>query len=355
MRTHHGRSLTLALMVALAGCAPAPEGTDTTEPATPPPSPAKSGSLAYPVDGDIYVAEWDGSNAVRIADGRPPNGCDVNYGAQGEYWGEGGFWSPDGRYLAYRHTNCDPRDPWRQVVISDPEGNVVASFPGEGWRISWSPDSTRVGVWVSLFETIGVFGVDGVRQALLTMPPGWEPSGDHDPEWSPDGKSLLVAGDVVVPIDGSAPYTLLLADRRAASGLSPDGSRIAYTTRRSLVVAEADGSNPQEVFGDFAAFTLWSPTGDRIAFVSFVSTPFMSHGQLRLLDVATGTVTLLAESEESDFLSVIDFSPEGDRILFSREEDGVSSLWSIDADGSDLRRLVAGTIWGDWLSPSPPP
>ena len=30
---------------------------------------------------------------------------------------------------------------------------------------------------------------------------------------------------------------------------------------------------------------------------------------------------------------------------------GVSSLWSVNADGSDLPRLVAGTAWGDWLSP----
>jgi Tol biopolymer transport system component len=194
-----------------------------------------------------------------------------------------------------------------------------------------------------------VFGVDGVRQALLTMPPGWEPSGDHDPEWSPDGESLWV-NNVVVPIDGSAPYKFPSADRLPAwETYSPDGSHVAYTTRRSLVVAEADGSNPQEVFEDFAAFSLWSPTGDRIAFVSFVATPFMSDGQLRLLDVASGTVTLLAESEARDYLSVIDFSPEGDRILFSRTEDGVSSLWSINADGSDLQRLVAGTAWGDWL------
>jgi hypothetical protein len=31
----------------------------------------------------------------------------------------------------------------------------------------------------------------------------------------------------------------------------------------------------------------------------------------------------------------------------------VSLLWSIHADGSDPRRLVTGTAWGDWLSPSP--
>ena len=311
----------------------------------PRPTPAAPGSLAYGLDGDIYVANSDGSNPVRIADGRSPNECIGQDGQwAGEYWGEGPIWSPDGRYLAYRQRNCEtPRIPWWRVVISDPRGNVVAEFPGEGWDISWSPDSTRVAVWVNLFETIGVFGVDGVRQALLTVA---HSGGDYDPVWLPDGQSLLV-NDVVVPINGSAPYRLPLA-----GAYSPDGSRVAYADRKSLLVAEADGSNPQEVFGDFAADPLWSPSGDRIAFLSWVSKPYASNGQIRLLDVATGNVTLLSEGEEGDFLSVIDFSPEGDRILFSRTENDVGSLWSINADGSDSRRLVRRTAWGDWHSPS---
>ena len=73
-----------------------------------------------------------------------------------------------------------------------------------------------------------------------------------------------------------------------------------------------------------------------------------------MLDVATGTAMLLTEVHESDMLSAIDFSPQGDRILFSREDNGASanSLWSVDVDGSNLRRLVAGTAVGDWLSPT---
>ena len=211
MKIPHGLRLGLALLIALAGCEPAHEGTDTAAPSQVASSqPAEVGARPYAAEGDIYVAESDGSNAVRIADGRPPNECDVAYGAEGEYWGEGDFWSPDRRYLAYRHTNCDrPGD--RNVVISDPEGNVVAEFPGEGWEISWSPDSTRGAVWVRLFETIGIYGLDGVRQALFTVPPGWEPSGDHDPEWSPDGESLVLPGlhhAVEIPLDGSAPRRL---------------------------------------------------------------------------------------------------------------------------------------------------
>jgi Tol biopolymer transport system component len=217
---------------------------------------------------------------------------------------------------------------------------------------AWSPDSTRVAVWVGFGETIGVYGVDGERQALLTMPRGWRPSGDHDPMWLPDGQSLLVQ-DVVVPVDGSTPHNLPFDDRRPAKGTySPDGSRVAYADSGSLVVAEADGSKPH--VGDKVrgiVSLVWSPTGDRIAFTS-------NWNQLRVLDVATGTVKLLADAGGSDTLEVIDFSPERDRIFFSRMKDGrigVGSLWSVNADGSDLRRLVAVTAWGDWLSLGPTP
>jgi Tol biopolymer transport system component len=173
--------------------------------------------------------------------------------------------------------------------------------------------------------------------------------------WSPDGESLLLGFDIEIPFDGSTPRELPGADLRGAqwpATFSPDGSRIAYGSRGSLVVADADGSDPEKVFGDWAWSLVWSPTGDRIAFTSGDGT------ELRLLDVVTGTVMLLTETEGSDYLSVIEFSPEGERILFSPTEDrgmGVSSLWSVNADGSDLRRLVAGTAFGDWLSLTPTP
>jgi WD40-like Beta Propeller Repeat len=341
---------------------------------TPRPTPGSLGALAYAVEGDIFVAEWDGSNPVRIADGRPPRGhgepyrssdCGVSEFGTGEYFvAAGPIWSPDGRYLAYRHADCEASsDASWDVVISDPEGNVVTSFPSEGWGISWSPDSTRVAVWVRWGQepmTIGIYGLDGVRQALLTLPPEirW---GEADPAWSPDGASLLLGFDIEIPLDGSPPREL---PGGWPATFSPDGSSIAYNSHGSLFVADADGSHPEEVFGDGTWSFVWSPTGDRIAFTSGDNT------ELRLLDVATGTVTLLTKTDGSDMLlvaagGVFEFSSDGDRILFSRtgedRDTGVegttrgSSLWSINADGSDLRRLVAGTAYGDWLSLSPTP
>jgi Tol biopolymer transport system component len=266
------------------------------------------------------------------------------------------MWSPDGRYLAYRrYTDCGseenpvPRD----VVISDAEGNVLATFPsGKGWDIAWSPDSTRVAVWDSLFETIGVYGLDGAQQAQLTIPPGMISAGDHDPVWMADGTSLMVP-NVEVPLDGGTPRQLPLPPRAGWTTYSPDGSHVAYLDHRSLTVARSDGSEPREVFGDWAGRPTWSATGDRIAFTTSGRGPTWSFAELRVLDVATGSVTLLTEGERGTHVWVIGFSPQGDRVLFSRTEDrgaGKGSLWSIGVDGSDARLVVAGTGWADWLS-----
>ena len=93
---------------------------------------------------------------------------------------------------------------------------------------------------------------------------------------------------------------------------------------------------------------LWSPTGDRIAF-SWTDDPHDDSSgpythELRVLDLASGTVTTLASERGTDPLGGIAFSPEGDRILFSRAD----ALWSVKADGSDAQLLVSGTRWGDW-------
>ena len=257
------------------------DGIPADPPVEPRPAPAASGTLAYVLDGDIYVADPDGSNAARIADGRPDEDC----AGIGEYWAEGPMWSPDGRYLAYRYSDCSSSEHiGRDVVISDAEGNVLATFPAQGWDIAWSPDSTRVAVWDSVFETIGVYGVDGARQTQLTMPSGWTPVGDHDPVWMPGGTSLLVR-NVEVPLDGATPRQLPW-DPEA---YSPDGTHVVYRDHRSLTVTRSDGSEPREVFGDWTYDNTWSPTGDRIAFTTSVRGPVSA--ELRVFDVATGTVT----------------------------------------------------------------
>jgi Tol biopolymer transport system component len=334
--------------------------------------------LAYGLDGDIYVADWDGANPVRIADGAPPGpGC-------GNFWGEGTMWSPDGRHFAYR--SATGGDCPNTVYLRDAEGNPVTSFPGYGWRVSWSPDSTRVATWVEPYETIGIYGVDGVRQALLTLPAGHPVGGDYDPVWSPDGTSVLLplspedhANPSEVwdlPVDGGAPRRVPDEDPRSSHSFaySPDGASVAYLVyaeqgTTSLVVAAADGSNERmlistargmgaigsevgEIDASWGAPPLWSPTGDRILITGGNT---LVGNELLAVDVATGTVTSLGSGPGSDRLEIRTYSPDGDRILYAvRDANYVAKgLWSVNADGSDPLLLVSGSDWGDW-QPLPP-
>ena len=344
------------------------DGVPANPPVEPAPAPL-SGAIAYDLRGQIHVAGLDGSNPVAVAD----------VGAiHGECPGQVTMfpsWSPDGRYLAFDLECVDPA--LSEVVIADLQGNVVESFrvaqayPQEG--IAWSPDSTRVAVWDEYHwrtstYTIGVHGIDGTRETFA-MPPGWEPSAQSGgPIWTPDGASLIVS-ELEVPLDGGTPREIPFhggyTDRfggfwTGALAYSPDGSQMAYGTPQGLVVAEADGSEPRVVSDDGAHTAAWSPNGELIAVAS--ATPGRPEGweegwryeqspnRLRVVDVATGSATVLSEGA---WFEVIGFSPEGDRVLYGEQRDvpeqpgtPLFSIWSIGIDGSDARQIVVGTYSG---------
>jgi Tol biopolymer transport system component len=142
-----------------------------------------------------------------------------------------------------------------------------------------------------------------------------------------------------VPLDGDAPTPL----SHGFDGYSPDGSRFANVEDGSLVVGDNNtpdarrAADPGE-FWDLA----WSPNGDLVAFE-------VDGTELLVRDVATGADTSLLDVTRSERLHVIEFSTDGDRILFTRSDadGGRGSLWSIGADGSDLRRILDGIDWAD--------
>ena len=191
-----------------------------------------------------------------------------------------------------------------------------------------------------LGRTIGIYGLDGVRQRLLTLPRGLEAPGDFDPAWSPGGASLVVPLGVEIPLDGSTPHHLPPDNDPRSHWLvwySPDGARVAYSDNGlGLGVAAADGSQARVLVPGEVDDAVWSPTGDRIAFSSQTGEGMTNLGpvtELRVVDVASGTVTRLTAAGSADH--VISFSPEGARILYSRTNtSNVSSLWTIRADGS---------------------
>ncbi|CAN5632923.1 hypothetical protein BH23CHL7_BH23CHL7_15240 [soil metagenome] len=343
----------------------------------PAPIPTARPGLAYGIDGDIYLADSDGTNPVRIADGDGDVRCD-------SFIANRGLTSPDGRYIAYRSGWSDDCD--GMVYLTDAAGSLLASFPGVGWNIAWSPDATRLATWLEFGTTIGVYGVDGVRLAVLDG--SLMCCGDFDPVWSPDGAdSLLVRRSFdeqykvyELPIDGGTPRPLSADDPRSYLGVqvwggrhvaySPDGTRVAVVAagpvaETSSLMTMADDGTERRVLVEAApgvqlSHVLWSPSGDRIAYVATRALTFQVDGSprervsvLRLVDPSTGLVTDAATTSGSIVLDAIGFSPDGQMLMFGEHrEDGRSSLWVVNADGSNSRVIVDGTSDGAWLSQS---
>jgi Tol biopolymer transport system component len=339
-----------ALLLALAIGGAVLVGSGVVEPPVLPDS--SNPRLVYALEGDIYLADWDGTNPVLIAQGLilDGNACAI-------FAGEGSMWSPDGRHFAYRsgwgRDGCTPL-----VEVRDAQGNPVGSFPGEGWEVSWSPDSTRIADWITWNGDIGIYAIDGQRLAVVPLPASCQ-IGEVSPGWSLDGNAVVTTCEL--PIDGETARPLPLADPRSSWDwvYSPDGERVAYVSAlgaNPLVMAEADGIEIRALDhppGVRYHSPVWSPSGDQVA---FTASPCCEDGfpnadsELRMVSVATGQVTTLAA--EPGVLP-LRFSPDGDRVLF-RSDAGLSS---VDTDGSNDRLLIPGADWGDWqpLPPSPSP
>ncbi|MCS7060504.1 MAG: hypothetical protein RMN25_04995 [Anaerolineae bacterium] len=76
-----------------------------------------------------------------------------------------------------------------------------------------------------------------------------------------------------LPASGNTAQGLLIPGRVGGS-LSPDGTRIAYFDLASVIVADANGDNPQIVDSSLLRLSdniQWSPDGTQIAYVDFVS------------------------------------------------------------------------------------
>jgi hypothetical protein len=337
-------------------------------PILPSPSPTSSATLAgriglaYGIDGDIYVADSDGTNAIRIARGADQAPC------RG-FIANRGLTSPDGRFITYRgQRSGDCQD---TVFLTDASGQLVAAVQGWGWDIGWSPDSNHFATWLGVGTEIAVYSKQGELEA--TLDGSLMCCGDYDPAWSPDGSdAVLVKNGTTVyelPIDGSAPRPVRDDDPRslippgwrlARVAYSADGSRaVAVVKPDSLVIYEADGSR-RELAMDLppdprdAACSLpdvmWSPTEDRVAYVALCRRPGEGDA-LRLVDLETGAVrTLATASGTSAITHLIGFSPDGTLVLFGQSDQSDHlSLWDAQTDGMGTHKVLDGALEAGWI------
>ena len=118
-------------------------------------------------------------------------------------------------------------------------------------------------------------------------------------------------------------------------------TRIAYITKQGsrfeLIVADADGGNPQGVVGSNEPLLSpsWSPDGTRLAYVSLENKKPVVYVQ----SLATGGRQVLANFRGSN--SAPAWSPDGRRLAITLSKEGGSQLFLINADGTGVTRLLS--------------
>ena len=177
------------------------------------------------------------------------------------------------------------------------------------------------------------------------------------------GNRVLVAGAdgnlFLVAPDGSERFALTTdasgSRRYLQPTWAPDGQRIAWARldgqRSFLETSRFDGSERTELAVPFLPFYIyWSPTSDRLAYLSNWMTLDQPSMALRLFDVVEGAAKTLAEGAPFYF----SWAPDGERLLthIGNERVEVQSI-----DGAQESLLISGGAFpapqwapdGDWL------
>ncbi len=388
---------------------PSPETTDKASTASPSPSNPASlagprqaglGTLAYGIDGTIFFADPDGTNA-RVVETPPTRSAGTVR------------WSADGQHLAWQYSFADGS---MAITIVDPDSRFESRI-GPGPFVGeplWAPTSDRIAVMESIEDqlVVSVYGLGGDRIRTFKLPAGFQLSGPGagpvarpavgNIAWAPDGRTLAISGCVCPvgrngePASAGDPgvrfdlWTLDVGSGRAAQVTdspgsaetlvtwSPAGDRVLFVSRcipDALCLAAIglrsvapDGSD-ETYLGDIGdtgngSRAVWSP--DRTHILVTQPTGASANDQnastdgleLAILSVPDGGISQLTHLPGMD--TPIRWSIDGSRIMFRHEPpservraspDGPfpsGEIWSVDLDGTNLMQLAPGAESADW-------
>jgi Tol biopolymer transport system component/DNA-binding winged helix-turn-helix (wHTH) protein len=168
------------------------------------------------------------------------------------------------------------------------------------------------------------------------------PADDTSPEWMRDGRIrfLRIFADNHFEAwqtqpDGSGQELIKMPEGKRIFAWSPDGQRVQYVKPdddSKVYHSNSDGSG--ETLLPFRGGA-WSPDSKLIVYRKRVSAEVVD---IFLYTIATREARNVTNS--SSFNSDPTFSPDGKRLAFVSDRDGNAEIYSINIDGTDLRRLT---------------
>ena len=291
---------------------------------------------------NIYIMNLDGSEQRSISK-RPVYGYNVL------------SCSPDAKKIVY--VGSGGQDIYIIDVKSGEQNNLTNTrFPYT--NLSWSSDGKKI-VFIKHqgIPEIYVMNADGSGQKNLTNDPGY----DYYPSWSPDGMKIaffterVISGvlhqDIYVmnadgseqvnltnssPYPGSPGYMGLVRDL----SWSPDGTKLAFTSRSEIYIMNANGSGQKKLTNSPAheSDLSWSPDGKKIAFVSERSASHGASGDVCVINADGSGLIKLTNNPAHDCDP--SWTPDGKKIVFCSKRDSNGEIFIINADGSEQKKLT---------------
>lgn len=276
--------------------------------------------------------------------------------AKVEFWGA--TFSPDGKFIYYNLFAGDKID--FELFRIPSLGGVAEKIPNVSTRaITFSPDGTRIAFIQSIsglgFNSLVVAEADGKNPQTLVKKdyPNTFFTEGQAVVWSPDGK--IIAGLVnqtdtetnyfsivgINPIDGKE--TLLSKQHwfevSGIEWLKKDNSLLIsakekVSSRTQIWLLPFPNGEPRQITNDFNQYSWLSISSDGES----------------LAAIQTNTINsiFVGETGRNDFKEILSevgelnplvWTPDG-KIVFRSNKDGISNLWRMNADGSELVQLT---------------
>ncbi len=313
-------------------------------------------------------------------------------------------WSPDGRWVAASRADAGAGVYLIPVPGGPPRALTHAKAPAWHSGVAFSPDGRRLayascGRMRTDLPACDVNVVDLGADSVPVQPPRRltnQGVAIHGLAWTRDGSSIVydtagrgpyylwrvMAGGTHEPerievagFGSHRPATVLSRDRLAFDrrlptlgvyrvwpghtpqpvlvssafdfepDFSPDGQRLAFSSRRSgdaveVWLASADGSSPQQLThgpGPRQGAPAWSPDGRRIAFESQRAD---GHFDVWVMD-SDGSALHQLTTDPGDE-NAPTWSRDGQRIYFSSDRGGGRDIWRVPVEGGPLTRVTHG-------------
>ena len=280
-------------------------------------------------------------------------------------------WTPDGSHIIFGATDdyrgdfheyyFSPRTTRIQIAAADGSSLVSISNDGE-FDISGSPavspDGSRIAYSIyrymdgdteypDTFERyfeIETSALDGSNRRRLTekkgfdLYPAWSPSGDRIAFTRQSVPNCALSFDILFPSYG-----------RTIHVMNVDGSEVRDVFKSGDV--SNDGASIVDIMIENRGLQ-WSPDGRSLAlFVDMFSRPRTSRTSLITVEAnGSGWMELASEAgrsyvggrlEPSVFRGSVAWSPDSRRLAFVKHEDGITTLYTVEGDGTGLRAVTS--------------